>query len=178
MASRNFNPVPWIDGITPLRLAVTGRPHGHEHLSDWLNHARGQGVDLIVSALQEREQHAFGLTRQQELCAAAGITYVNFPVLDHSVPDNMPAVEELAHTLFAALTRSKGVLVHCYAGIGRSVLIASCALAVAGIKPVRAFELIGKARGLEVPDTEEQARWVHDFVEYINTPKDESEPAA
>ncbi|MCC6574062.1 MAG: dual specificity protein phosphatase family protein [Planctomycetes bacterium] len=172
MSERRFNPVTWIEGIEPLRLCVSPKPYGGEDLDEWLRQAREEGVDVLVSALHDHEQHAFGLTRQEELCAAAGIQYVNFPIIDHNVPHDIAALEELAQLLFAALTRSKGVLVHCYAGIGRSVLIASCTLAVAGIKPARAFDLIGKARGLRVPDTRAQEAFVHDFVEYINTPRE------
>lgn len=173
MSESRFNPIPWISRIEPLRLAVSPHPPGGADLAHWLAQARDEGVDVLVSALQKTEQTAFGLEEQGHLCRQAGIEYINFPVRDHDVPKDMAAVEDLAQRLFGELTRSRGVLVHCYAGIGRSVLIASCTLAVAGVRPGRAFELIGEARGLTVPDTQEQEQWIQRFVEYINRPRDE-----
>jgi hypothetical protein len=47
--------------------------------------------------------------------------------------------------------------------IGRSSLMAACVLVLMGMAPGTAFGLIGKARGLKVPDTEGQRDWVERF---------------
>jgi protein-tyrosine phosphatase len=59
--------------------------------------------------------------------------------------------------------------VHCRAGIGRSSLIAACVLVLLGLAPAMAFDRIGKARGLKVPDTEGQRDWVDMFREASKT---------
>jgi protein-tyrosine phosphatase len=65
--------------------------------------------------------------------------------------------------------RGNAVAVHCRAGIGRSSLIAACVLVLLGFAPGMAFDLIGKARGVKVPDTEEQRDWVDMFREVTKT---------
>ncbi|MGH6837668.1 MAG: hypothetical protein ACREDT_02475 [Methylocella sp.] len=63
----------------------------------------------------------------------------------------------------------KAVALHCRAGIGRSSLVAVCVLVLLGVASGTEFDLIGKARGLKVPDTEEQRDWVDEFRETITT---------
>jgi hypothetical protein len=56
------------------------------------------------------------------------------------------------------------VVAQCFAGIGRSTLIAGVTLAMLGIGADDAFRLIGDARGLPVPDTELQRQWLKAFA--------------
>jgi hypothetical protein len=71
------------------------------------------------------------------------------------------------------ISEGKAVAVHCRAGIGRSSLIAACALVCSGTSPIAAFESIGKVRGVRVPDTDGQRDWVVAFREAIVTTPDE-----
>jgi hypothetical protein len=64
---------------------------------------------------------------------------------------------------------AQGVGLHCRAGIGRSALVAACVLVLMGMAPGTAFDLIGKARGVRVPDTEGQREWVAKFREIATT---------
>jgi protein-tyrosine phosphatase len=57
----------------------------------------------------------------------------------------------------------RATLIHCRAGIGRSSVIAACALICSGMEADRALALIKDARGVSVPDTEEQRDWVIAF---------------
>ena len=75
----------------------------------------------------------------------------------------------LAGTIVTRLNEGKAVAVHCRAGIGRSSLIAACVLVLLGFAPGMAFDLIGKARGVKVPDTEGQRDWVDMFREASKT---------
>ena len=71
----------------------------------------------------------------------------------------MALVQEIA----TKLGEGGSVAVHCRAGIGRSSLIAASALVYSGSTPETAFEIIGKVRGVDVPDTEGQREWVRAF---------------
>jgi protein-tyrosine phosphatase len=61
------------------------------------------------------------------------------------------------------LRDGRSIAIHCRAGIGRSSVIAACALICFGIEAEKALALIGASRGLIVPDTDEQRDWVVDF---------------
>lgn len=76
------------------------------------------------------------------------------PIVERDVPgvDVWPLVDELADAVRAART----VVIHCRMGIGRL-----------GDDGELAFERLSVARGLRVPDTEEQRRWA--LVRIVST---------
>ena len=76
------------------------------------------------------------------------------------VPD--PALA-LAQQLRGELNAGRGVAVHCRGGIGRSSLLAAIVLRLEGVRPDQAWEVIGRARGARVPDTQAQRDFVDRF---------------
>ena len=62
--------------------------------------------------------------------------------------------------LYETTGRGINTVIHCRAGIGRTSLVTAGVLLQAGFEPDEAFEHIGKARGMAVPDTDEQRDWV------------------
>jgi hypothetical protein len=95
--------------------------------------------------------------------------FIAFPVPDGGVPASTRETMALAEAIVARLDEGKAVAVHCRAGIGRSSLIAACVLVLLGLAPGMAFDRIGKARGVKVPDTEGQRDWVDMFREATKT---------
>ena len=89
--------------------------------------------------------------------------FISFPVRDGGVPASTREAKAVAEAIVARLNEGKAVAVHCRAGIGRSTLVAACVLVLLGFAPGMAFDLIGKARGVKVPDTERQRDWVDMF---------------
>jgi protein-tyrosine phosphatase len=98
------------------------------------------------------------------MCEAAGLEYRSFPIPDHSVPTAHREMHELAESLATERRHGKNIGAHCCAGIGRSSLLIAAVLCVEGISPERAFRLISNGRGLQVPDTPEQAEWLAGFA--------------
>jgi len=156
--------VPWVIDLEPLRVAVMPRPHGGELLEISMQALRQQGVDVLVSMLEYEEQEMFELVAQGAHCAAVGIDYLNVPVRDRGVPRSPRALLPHAKKLAEDLKAGKGVAFHCFAGIGRSPLMAACTLALLGWTPEKSFAAISKTRGLEVPDTDEQLKFAQGFA--------------
>jgi protein-tyrosine phosphatase len=65
--------------------------------------------------------------------------------------------------LAAGLRDGRSIAIHCRAGIGRSSVIAACALIAFGVEAEQALALIKSCRGLNVPDTDAQRDWVIAF---------------
>jgi protein-tyrosine phosphatase len=63
-----------------------------------------------------------------------------------------------------ALLGSKNVLVHCRQGVGRTGLIAVCLLMKKGMSPGAAVEQVSVARGVAVPETDEQREWIDHYA--------------
>lgn len=156
--------VPWVDGLEPFKVAVTPRPEGGARLPRVLAAMRAQGVEVVVSMLEPKEQEWLDLATQHAACVQAGIDYVSCPVQDRGIPRGVEHILPVARRLARELSAGRGVLFHCFAGIGRSPLMAACTLAVLGVAPLRALEAISRARGLPVPDTDEQRAFVLEFA--------------
>lgn len=160
----------WIDLDLPAgfgRLAVMPHPRGDDALPDEVAVLQRAGVEVVVSLLELDEAASLGLAAEGEACRAAGLQFVAFPIPDRSVPSSMEETAELVDRLKQEVERGRSVAFHCWAGIGRSSLMAASLLAAWGMDPAQAFDHIGKARRYEVPDTAVQWRWVQAFAHFL-----------
>jgi protein-tyrosine phosphatase len=121
------------------------------------------GVDVLVSMLQPAEAAELGLSAEAELCAAGGIEFRSFPIPDRETPPSTAAFAKFVKELQAQVHAGRSVAVHCRASIGRSSLLLAALLTAEGLTPDDAFKRITTARGLQVPDTPDQVRWVERF---------------
>jgi protein-tyrosine phosphatase len=148
----------------PGRLATMAHPPGGDRLAGAMTTLAGAGVEVLVSALRDDEMALLELTGEPAAAAAAGIEFVNLPILDNSVPEpsDSPAVRRLADRLAGELRADRFVVTHCRAGIGRCSMLAGATLVRGlGIDPARAWQLIRAARGFRVPDNPEQEAWLY-----------------
>jgi protein-tyrosine phosphatase len=152
----------WIKPLAPARLAMAPRPRAGEWLQEELAGWRAAGVDTVVSLLEAAELRELDLSAEEALSTDLGMRYVSFPIPDRGIPASRRQALELAQDLARQLLEGRGVVIHCRAGIGRSGLMAACVLVALGHRPGEVFAMLTAARGLEVPDTPEQARWVQD----------------
>lgn len=140
-------------------LSVMAKPVPGEWIEDeFIGFAR-LGVDKIVCLLEEWEQLELGLVDEAKLCAKNNIEYVSFPIPDRGLPKTELALA-LAEELHSEICAGKHVAIHCRAGIGRTGIIAGTVLLTFGKTAKEALDLISDARGVRVPDTEEQEAWL------------------
>ena len=156
----------WIKDIAPYRIATMPRPWG-DRLEDEIQSLKQEGVDVLVSLLTPEEVFYFDLQAEPNNCQACGIEFISFPITDRETPESETITLEFVQRLAEFVKAGKGVAIHCYAGIGRSSLIAACVLVALGINPRAAFGLIKNSRGCEVPDTREQREWFYSFVSRV-----------
>jgi protein-tyrosine phosphatase len=153
----------WIDRPLAGRLAIMARPRAGDWLEDEISGWRTEGVDVVLSLLEQEEVNELGLQQEAGLCREQGMEFLSFPIPDRGVPESLREAVTLARALAREIDRGKAVAIHCRAGIGRSSLVAACALVCLGVDPAAAFEAIGEARGVSVPDTVGQRDWVTNF---------------
>jgi len=150
----------WIDTGNRFRLALMPRPPGGQRLDFALRALRRHDVDVLVSLQPPAEAAACGLEREDESAENAGITFARFGIEDHGVPRDVEATIAFADELLDGLEEGRSVLIHCYAGIGRSGLLAILVLLRAGFSYDEAAYRAMAARKMRVPETEEQRRWL------------------
>ncbi|MGJ5149653.1 protein-tyrosine phosphatase family protein [Bradyrhizobium sp. HKCCYLR1023] len=153
----------WIDLPIAGRLAIAARPRAEDWLAEDIAAWVGEGIAVVVSLLEPAEVHDLGLQREAALCQSHGMAFVSFPIPDRGLPESRSVALQLAHDVAARLTDGQTVLIHCRAGIGRSAVIAACVMIRLSIDGAEAFDRIAAARGVRVPDTEDQREWVRTF---------------
>jgi protein-tyrosine phosphatase len=159
-----MTPLFWIEGPWRGRLAIAARPRGGDWLVDEMNAWRHAGIDTVVSLLTSEENQDLELTREEPVCRAAGIEFVSFPIVDRSVPESSLSVARLLAQLDEELTGGKSVVIHCRQGLGRAGLIAASLLIAHEADAKRALAAVSSARGVTIPETEEQRAWVIEGV--------------
>lgn len=151
----------WLtDFENPSRLGIMPRPRGNDWLEDDILSLKRQGVETVVSLLEEEEIYELGLKMESELCLKHGIEYIHFPITDRNVPKTDILFYNLISQLKAKISAGNRMVLHCRMGIGRSTILAVCLLFKPGFKTEEAIEHIGKIRGMRVPDTDEQVAWL------------------
>ena len=153
----------WIEIRTAGQTAIMARPRAAEWLEAEVSEWKNSGIDVVVSLLEHEEVSELGLQREAELCRSNGIDFISFPIPDRGLPESRQGASPIARLLAAGLRDGLSIAIHCRAGIGRSSVIAACALICSGIEAEEALALIKASRGLIVPDTEEQRDWVLAF---------------
>ncbi|MCP4699189.1 MAG: tyrosine protein phosphatase [Gammaproteobacteria bacterium] len=156
----------WIEPVFPGRLGIMPCPGGvfypdKKVLAREIKELSKAGVDILVSMLTADE--APGLADEAAFCADNEIRFLSYPIPDFKVPASMQDTYALVRGLADDLAEGKGIAAHCYAGLGRSALIAACTLVACGMTGKQACETLSKARGCSVPITAEQTAWVELF---------------
>ena len=159
-----------IEGPWRGQLAIVPRPRGEDWLADEVLAWRNEGFDVVVSLLTTEEMTDLGLTDEANLSRSHGLQFYGFQIPDLGVPSSMAVAQEFLETLIGELAAGKRVAVHCRQGVGRSGLVAASLLSLSGIDPETAFERVSAARGLPVPETPEQKRWVTRLAEEFAAP--------
>jgi len=147
----------WIETSGMQKIAIMARPRAGDWLEDEIAHWARSGIETVISLLEPEEVTELGLQREAGLCEAQGIAFLSFPIRDRGLPEDMSAALRFARDAAAS---GRTIAVHCRAGIGRSTLMAAAILVAGGLDAQACLAMIEQARGLPVPDTDEQRAWI------------------
>lgn len=159
-----------IEGPWRGQLAIVPRPRGEDWLRDEARAWKDEGLDVVVSLLTTDEIKDLGLADEAESIRTHGLQFYQLQIPDLGVPPSMASALEFLEKLRSELGAGKNVAVHCRQGIGRSGLVAASLLSLSGIDPETAFQRVSAARGLPVPETPEQKKWVTRLAEEFAAP--------
>jgi hypothetical protein len=122
-----------------------------------------EGIGVIVSLLETGEVEELGLQREAGLCHDLDMEFGRWRAGVNAPGDGPRRGDSCASERGESRCRA----LPCRDR--RSSLIAACVLVLLGLAPGMAFDLIGKARGVKVPDTEGQRDRVDMFREATKT---------
>jgi protein-tyrosine phosphatase len=90
--------------------------------------------------------------------------FASLPIPDRQVPTSESEVSATLDRIDADLSAGRNVVIHCRQGIGRTGLIAACLLMGKGQTPKGAVNALSAARGNQVPETDQQRRWIDHYA--------------
>jgi atypical dual specificity phosphatase len=134
------------------RLAGMARPGRSSPLEEDLAFLMAQGIGAIVS-MTER-------ALDEGMVSGFGLRYLHLPVPDFCAPTIQQIEEFLA---FLDGPGQNGVVVHCYAGQGRTGTMLACALVHQGMSAEEAIRLVRAKRPPSI-DTLVQEQIIFDFA--------------
>ncbi len=149
-------------------LAIMARPRAKDWAAEEFTGFAEAGIRRILSLLELHEEYVLGLEEESQLCADANIVFDSFPIPDRGIPSNAYNLSEKSRKIYLDCAGGDSTAIHCRAGIGRSSLVAAAVLLHVGLSVDQAFSRIQEARGLEVPDTPEQAQWLRDNYRIVS----------
>jgi protein-tyrosine phosphatase len=153
----------WIEGEPRARLAVVLMPRPEDWLELDVRSYSDSGIETLVSLLEPREAALLGISLEEKLARRVGMEFINHPIPDVHVPSDTAGFRAFVSGLADLLRAGRSIGVHCRGSIGRSTVTAACTLIHLGWKPDAAIAAIRKARGCDVPDTEEQRKWIMNY---------------
>ena len=136
------------------------RPRGDHWLEKELADLKQGGVDTLVSMLEPEEAEWLGLREEGRYAGMAGIEFLSFPIPDHHVPPHREKFTDFVAGVADRIRAGEKVAIHCQGTIGRATVTAACTLIHLGWDGNKALDAIERARGCQVPDTEEQLDWI------------------
>jgi atypical dual specificity phosphatase len=135
------------------RLAGMARPGRSRPLQEDLIFLKAQGIGAIVSMTES--------SLDQEIVRSFGLRYLHLPVPDYGAPTMQQIVEFLA---FVEAGEGNGaVVVHCFAGQGRTGTMLACALVDRGASAEQAIRIVRAKRWPSI-DTPVQEQAVFEFA--------------
>jgi ADP-ribosyl-[dinitrogen reductase] hydrolase len=120
---------------------------------------RAEGATTLVSLTELEELRLLGLDTLAEAAARRRLTWYHLPIRDFDVPD--AAFEARWRTagreLRARLLAGESIVVHCYAGLGRTGLVVARLLVEFGEEPARAISWVRRIRPGAIQTLEQES---------------------
>ena len=154
----------WLDEAWPGKVALSARPRGGDWLEAEIIGWKQAGINTVISLLEAHEESELDLRGEAAGVRHQQLEFVSFPIPDRQVPRSEAELADALEKIERSLTGGKNVLIHCRQGVGRTGLVAACLLVKKGISPGAAVGKLSGARGVVVPETEEQREWIDHYA--------------
>lgn len=121
----------------------------------------------VVSLVEDHELHLLGIPDLVAAFEARGVAVRRIPFEDGGIPTYEQAMEAVGLVLDVA-SRGENVVIHCRGGLGRTGLVAACALVFNGTDATRAVRAVRAVRPGAIENVH-QERFVYDFAAAVRT---------
>lgn len=143
--------------IIPDFLAGMARPGKMDSLEADLDFLWESGIKAIVSLTET--------TLERQLVKMYGFDYLHIPVADFTAP-SLDQVFECMEFIEEMHLENKAVVIHCYAGYGRTGTMLACYLVKHGETAPKAIEMVRNMRPHSI-QVESQIEKIFEYEDYI-----------
>jgi len=163
----------WDKGIFTLNLkhgsiTMMPKPPGGSQLNAYIEYLKSRNIDVLISLLQYEEINSHSLSQEGIACDESYIEFISFPIKDHDIPQFFIPFNHLIEQLVKRIESDKNIAIHCYAGIGRTGLVAASILIKMGLQVDQALIKLSQVRGIRVPETIQQISWLHHHADNLS----------
>jgi protein-tyrosine phosphatase len=148
-------------------IGIMPHPMGKNYLANEITALKEQAVTGLVCLLEDKEITYTGLEAEGKLCENEGIAFWHFPIPDTNAPKSQIDAHFFILDLVKHYKKKKGLVLHCYGGIGRSGTIALAVLMHLGYDLEEMKRKATLIRGTHVPQTRIQEDWLKEYKFYI-----------
>jgi protein-tyrosine phosphatase len=134
----------WIGDDPQMRLAIVLRPRGLDWLDDELLRMKRNGINVLISLLEDDEAFELGLSEERLKAFQLEMTFLSFSIPDRHVPAKVAAFRDFIAGLAGRVRQGEAVGVHCRGSIGRASITSACTLIHLGWEPSDALDAIEK----------------------------------
>jgi len=118
--------------------------------------AEKHGCVALVSLTSDHELDILRIADLPERAAERGIRLLHFPIGDFSTPESTDSVISLAAEIVHVARGGGMVAIHCWAGLGRTGLVAACCLVALGLGPDHAIAAVRQCRPHAVENSDQE----------------------
>jgi protein-tyrosine phosphatase len=124
------------------------------------------GVTLLLLLVEDDELTRWGDMGIVEAAERRGLPVVRRPLPDGTAPRSAAEMDEML-SLLGKAREAGDVAVACMGGVGRTGLVAACALVAAGMEADRAIARVRAVRHPEAVETAEQLAFVGAYERHV-----------
>lgn len=141
----------------PGAIGVMSAPGRERELAADLDElAAKHGCIVLVSLVSDRELDLLRIADLPERSAERGLRVIRFPSGDFSTPDSIEEVVSLTAEIIRIARRGGMVAIHCWAGLGRTGLVAACCLVARGLSSSDAIAAVRRCRPRAIENSDQE----------------------
>jgi len=143
--------------------------------SERISDMKCKNISTVITLLESKIASDLGLTEFGSKLGNADISWTHFPIPNMGVPSlkDLPSLAKLVNEVINKLKSDQAVFIHCYAGLGRTGLLAGVILTSLGMPAELAIHSIRNARPGSI-ETKEQEAFIKGWM--LNNPTLTTQP--